>query len=1301
MANLGVARGSIVIDGSGAAKGFDQASKSMGGFIKKTAAIAGGVGIAATVRNMGREVLGFQTIMADTQAVSGATAREMGQLAAQAKQFGSDAQFGARGARQVAMAQTELAKAGLDVQQIFGALPGTLALAAAGDMEVADAAVAASNASKMFGLEASQLTRVADQLATAANVTTADVRDFVEATESGGSAAKTAGMNYDQFMLSMTALAEVSVQGAEAGTSFRSAMAQIANPTKAAQKEMDRLNLSFFDADGRMRDVKDISGQLNRAFKDQTQQQRLAAMQTIAGTYGYRTLFALWDQGPEKLADLEKALQREGSAAEVAAIKNDTASVAWRSFYQEIVNGALGLGDKALPTITALGVAATGFVQDLVAGTGPAGESLHSLGAAASATLPVFAGLVSMGGEVAGVALAILAPIAGLTAEFMGSSTGAALLRAALIGLAAAYIAGKAGALGLLAVQKAQAIYASAAAFMQLASTVRSTADAMRLLQATTMMSPIGLVAAGVGVAVTAIGLLTSAFSSGPSAAERYKDALDKVAGSAQTTAQALDAARNAVSSITGAQFQAAQSILNVRSAQEEYTRAVRDHGKGSAEARAAEANLRVEQENRRQAAVKLNESASRSTQEMVAQGTAIQKRLGEERALVAASADKIKTDEAALALAQRLGQATPEMTEAIKEAKLEHAKHGKAVQDSNKNLAAWQREAKEAADALTGDTTPSAQEARAALMAIAEADPGELSKVIASVEAGTSQATDKAKTGANNVKAALQGMGNVSISFGGLLASVNAGLQAVVNAARGKALLFRGAMALFNTNQRASPSPNEIIAGGLRDTDRIVNAGLARVATTAERQGERIHRTMSTQAARTAAAMQTRLSFLSNIQALLDPLEASARHGQMMGSRPVKEPKPKNVTAKNWDARYRKELLQWQRESQAELLSSMTGQFGNLASAARDAMSMIGQAMQDEFDAVARQLDANLAASLGAAEARYNGMIAAIDQGWESSRIREIDGFLAQADEARRLADEAKRRAEASEKSGAADKQVERMRQVLAAARTASERQAAQSLLDQAITEQQQVAAEIAEMERDFNAQAMQRERDHLAQQVQARRDAAQAELDAARVAAEQLHAQETAAAEQRILAQKAALERQTNDLIYQLDRGLISAKKFQQEMGKVLGNPAAVRSMNLSGAKLGLAFARGLEDSKKDIHRAVSSIGRLVANYLKLRSPAKEGPLAYDFSKSGRTLALDFARGMARSRSLVAHEAARVAYAANPAAAGVSSAGAAGGGSFNQTNNIRVDGSVDPRQLSEQLWFAGMYGPTTPGGD
>ena len=263
----------------------------------------------------------FEKQMDSVAAVSQASHREMKELNKQALKLGQSTAFSAS---EVATAQEELAKGGLKVKQILsGALPAALKLAAAGQLELGDAASTTVNAMKLFGMRGKDATKVANMLATAANTTTADVSDFAAALQQGGSAAKQAGYDMNDTVTVLEALAEAGIKNSDAGTSMKTAFLQLLAPTAKQAELAKQLGISWTDQNGNLKDAAGLSQELQGALDGMSNSQQAANLKVLAGTDGFRTLAALYDAGPSKLDKLTAANEKNGTAQEIAKEKMD------------------------------------------------------------------------------------------------------------------------------------------------------------------------------------------------------------------------------------------------------------------------------------------------------------------------------------------------------------------------------------------------------------------------------------------------------------------------------------------------------------------------------------------------------------------------------------------------------------------------------------------------------------------------------------------------------------------------------------------------------------------------------------------------------------------------------------------------------------------------------------------------------------------------------------------------------------------------------------------------------------------
>ena len=174
-------------------------------------------------------ITGFEKSMSSVKAITGATTEEMGRLTAEARRLGSETEFSAS---DVAEGMTLLGQAGFNTEQIIGAVSGTLALASAGGLELAEAAETASGILNAFSLQAEEAGRVSDILAMAANASNADVRGMGFAMKYAGAIANSLGLSLEETSAAIMALSNSNLKGETAGTGLRNVLVTLTKPSK-------------------------------------------------------------------------------------------------------------------------------------------------------------------------------------------------------------------------------------------------------------------------------------------------------------------------------------------------------------------------------------------------------------------------------------------------------------------------------------------------------------------------------------------------------------------------------------------------------------------------------------------------------------------------------------------------------------------------------------------------------------------------------------------------------------------------------------------------------------------------------------------------------------------------------------------------------------------------------------------------------------------------------------------------------------------------------------------------------------
>lgn len=286
--DIGTARGVIEMEYNG--RGIDQAQQDLTGLEKgggnANAALAGtgkaatraGLAIAAGLGAGVYAAANFEQRMSAINAVSGATGQELDALRQKALQLGKDTQFSAS---EAASAMEELVKAGLSVDDVLnGAADATVALAAAGEVDMPTAATIASNAMNQFNLAAEDMVKVADNIAGAANASAIDVTDFGQSMQQAGAVANLAGVSFEDTATAIALLGNAGIKGSDAGTSLKSMLSRLQPTTQATFNEMSRLGIITFDTNKALQVLAD-NGMKNVAKSDaKTALQQLAARLT-------------------------------------------------------------------------------------------------------------------------------------------------------------------------------------------------------------------------------------------------------------------------------------------------------------------------------------------------------------------------------------------------------------------------------------------------------------------------------------------------------------------------------------------------------------------------------------------------------------------------------------------------------------------------------------------------------------------------------------------------------------------------------------------------------------------------------------------------------------------------------------------------------------------------------------------------------------------------------------------------------------------------------------------------------------
>lgn len=343
--------GNTELDTSGFTAGISSMTVAAGNLISDLVKTAGSklAGLAQSSVGVG---MTFDASMSQVAATMGTTVDQIGNLTKVAKEMGSTTKFTAT---QAADALNYLALAGYDAAKAAEVLPSVLNLAAAGGMDLAYASDLVTDAMASLNIEANKqnVDEFGNKLAMAASKANANVAQLGEAILTvGGTAANLKG-GTTELTTALGLLANVGIKSAEGGTHLRNIILALQSPTDEAAKKMEALGLQVYDAQGNMRGLDEILGDLNASMQGMTQGQKdsiinqLFNMTDLAAVNGL--LAAQGEQWDTLAAQIDAA---DGAMGQMAETQIDNLQGAMTILSSAFEGLQLAVYDELEPTLT-------------------------------------------------------------------------------------------------------------------------------------------------------------------------------------------------------------------------------------------------------------------------------------------------------------------------------------------------------------------------------------------------------------------------------------------------------------------------------------------------------------------------------------------------------------------------------------------------------------------------------------------------------------------------------------------------------------------------------------------------------------------------------------------------------------------------------------------------------------------------------------------------------------------------------------------------------------------------------------
>lgn len=292
----------------------------------------------------------FEAQMSTVKAISNASADDMKRLSEEAKHMGATTQFTAV---EAGKALEYMAMAGWKTDQMLGGLPGIMNLAAASGEDLGQVSDIVTDALTAFNMTADQSGRFADVLAQASSNANTNVSMMGSTFQKVAPVAGALGYSVEDMSLGIGLMANASIKAEVAGTSLKTALANMAKPTKQMQAYMDKYGISLTNADGSMKTFREVIDNLRSSLGGLSESEQVAAATAIFGKESFAGMLAIVNASDADFKKLSDSVNNAAGAAErMAQIKLDNFEGKVTLLKSAFEGLQIALGDALLPTFT-------------------------------------------------------------------------------------------------------------------------------------------------------------------------------------------------------------------------------------------------------------------------------------------------------------------------------------------------------------------------------------------------------------------------------------------------------------------------------------------------------------------------------------------------------------------------------------------------------------------------------------------------------------------------------------------------------------------------------------------------------------------------------------------------------------------------------------------------------------------------------------------------------------------------------------------------------------------------------------
>lgn len=268
-------------------------------------------------------------------------------------------QFGV-GTKEINDGMFELVSNGYNVKQAMGLMPGLLKTMTANSDKSGQSIKLTASMLEQFGQNVGSNSsvihngnRMMNEMTEATHKSAMSLNDLQEISGNAGAAMHAMGVKTNEFMAISGRLKSAGIDASSVGTGLSAMMTRLGTGTGAAAADLKKYNIAIYDSKGKMKDVFDIIGQMQNAYKGMNDQQRQKFMYDTIGQENMKVGMTLMDANMGRYKSLSDEIANStGTVDKYNKTMRDTNQFSQQQFKASLQALEIEFGQKLLPTIT-------------------------------------------------------------------------------------------------------------------------------------------------------------------------------------------------------------------------------------------------------------------------------------------------------------------------------------------------------------------------------------------------------------------------------------------------------------------------------------------------------------------------------------------------------------------------------------------------------------------------------------------------------------------------------------------------------------------------------------------------------------------------------------------------------------------------------------------------------------------------------------------------------------------------------------------------------------------------------------